>query len=157
MTQVRKLSHTDCPRRSANALLATWTADQRLSQVQHTRSCSCEPEWLLTLWQRGEDAVTGKQSARPQCAAGWDGGPTPRAPLLPSPWRLGSTARCHWGFEAAARSEPSTLHWPGPGRPAARPRGSWSLSWSANPRLESIPPLVPSYTLGQASMGLIGW
>lgn len=115
--------------------------------------CSCESQLRLTLWQRGEGAAMERRCVCLRCAAGWDAGPTPRAPLHPWPWRPGSTARCRWGFGDAARSAPSTLRWPGPGRPAALLTGSWSPSWSAIPHPESIPLLVPGYTLKKGCLG----
>lgn len=112
------------------------------------REAAEKPEPNLTLWQRGGAAARGRQCARPPCAAGWGVEPTPRAPPRPWPWRPGSTARCRWGCAADGGSDPSTPRWPGPGRPAAPLRGSWSPDQSASPRPGDIPPLAPGYTSG---------
>lgn len=141
-----KNSRLGCRLKFANPLIMLLTG----VLVRRSASVS-EPH--LTLWQRGGGAARGRRCVHPQCAAGWDEGPTPLVPLRPWPWRLGSTARCRWGFEGASKSDPSTLRSPGPGRLAAPLKGSWSPSWSANPRPDSIPPPVPGYTWRQTGTG----
>lgn len=120
------------------------------------REAAEKAEPNLTLWRRGGAAARGRQCARPPCAAGWGVEPTPRAPPRPWPWRPGSTARCRWGCAADGGSDPSTPRWPGPGKPAAPLRGSWSPDQSASPHRGDIPPLAPGYTSGgkQASLNV---